>query len=81
MRGHGRTSADGLGPNEKKGFFHFLNLIFNAKTFPKNPRKCFKARKNTQKIPKILGKFPETDWDTNNPNKIFGAHEKKFRAF
>jgi hypothetical protein len=33
-----RTSADGLGPKEKKGFF--LNSIFNAKTFP---RKCFKA--------------------------------------
>jgi hypothetical protein len=30
------------------------------------------------KIPKILGKFPETDWDMNNPNKVFGAHEKDF---
>jgi hypothetical protein len=37
--------------------------------------------KNTQKILKIPGKFPETDWDTNNTNKIFGAHEKDFRAF
>jgi hypothetical protein len=36
--------------------------------------------KNTQKILKIPRKFPETDWDTNNPNKIFGAHEKDFRA-
>jgi hypothetical protein len=36
---------------------------------------------NTQKIPKIPRKFPEIDWDTNNPNKVFGAHEKDFRAF
>jgi hypothetical protein len=36
--------------------------------------------KNTQKILKIPGKFPEIDLDTNNPNKIFGAHEKYFRA-
>ena len=36
---------------------------------------------NTQKILKILGKFPDIDWDTRNPNKIFGAHEKDFRAF
>jgi hypothetical protein len=33
------------------------------------------------KIPKIAGKFPEIHWDTNNPNKIFGAHEQDFRAF
>jgi hypothetical protein len=26
-------------------------------------------------------KLSETYWDTNNPNKIFGAHEKDFRAF
>jgi hypothetical protein len=37
--------------------------------------------KNILKIPKIIGKFPETDWDMNNPNKVFGAHEKDFRAF
>jgi hypothetical protein len=37
--------------------------------------------KNILKIPKILGKFLETDWDMNNPNKVFGAHEKDFRAF
>jgi hypothetical protein len=37
--------------------------------------------KNILKIPKIPRNFPETYWDTNNPNKIFGAHEKDFRAF
>jgi hypothetical protein len=37
--------------------------------------------KNTQKIPKNLGKFSEIHWDMNNPNKVFGAHEKDFRAF
>jgi hypothetical protein len=41
----------------------------------------FKGTKNTPKITKIPGKFPELDWDTNNPNKVFGAHEKDFRAF
>jgi hypothetical protein len=40
----------------------------------------FKGTKNTPKITKISGKFPETDWDTNNPNKVFVAHEKDFRA-
>jgi hypothetical protein len=33
------------------------------------------------KIPKIPGKFAEAHWDTNNPNKVFGAQEKDFRAF
>jgi hypothetical protein len=37
----------------------------------------FKDTKNTPKIIEIPGKFPETDGDTNNPNKVFGAHEKK----
>jgi hypothetical protein len=41
----------------------------------------FKGTKNTSKITKIPGKFPETHWDMNNPNKVFGAHEKDFRAF
>jgi hypothetical protein len=31
--------------------------------------------------PKISGKFPKLDWDMNNPNKAFGAHEKDFRSF
>jgi hypothetical protein len=41
----------------------------------------FKGTKNTPKITKIPGKFPETHWDMNNPNKVFGDHEKDFRAF
>jgi hypothetical protein len=41
----------------------------------------FKGTKNTQKITKILGKFLELDWSMKNPNKVFGAHEKDFRAF
>jgi hypothetical protein len=36
---------------------------------------------NTRKIPKISEKNSQTHWDTNNPNKVFGAHEKDFRAF
>jgi hypothetical protein len=41
----------------------------------------FKGTKNTPKITKNLGKLPELDWGMNNPNKVFGAHEKDFRAF
>jgi hypothetical protein len=53
MRGDRRTSTDGLGPTRKKGFFHFLNLIFNAKIFSRNPRKCFKAQKILRKFQKF----------------------------
>jgi hypothetical protein len=41
----------------------------------------FKGTKNTSKIKKIPGKFPEDHRDMDNPNKVFGAHEKDFRAF
>jgi hypothetical protein len=41
----------------------------------------FKGTKNTPKITKIPGKFPEPDWSMKSPNKVFGAHEKDFRAF
>jgi hypothetical protein len=40
-----------------------------------------KDTKNTPKITKIPGKLLEIDYDMNNPNKTFGAHEKDFRAF
>jgi hypothetical protein len=52
-REHGRTSADGLGPKELIGVFYFFpNSIFNAKSFPGNPRKCFKAQKILRKFQK-----------------------------
>jgi hypothetical protein len=35
-----------------------------------------KYSKNSQKS----RKFPETHWDMHNPNKVFGADEKDFRA-
>jgi hypothetical protein len=41
----------------------------------------FKGTKNTPKIKKNSRKFLEIDYDMNNPNKAFGAHEKYFRAF
>jgi hypothetical protein len=41
----------------------------------------FKGTKNTPKITKIPGKFLEVDYDMNNPNKVFGDHEKDFIAF
>jgi hypothetical protein len=45
------------------------------------PSKCLQGTKNTQKILKSPGNFLGTLWDMNNPNKVFGAHEKDFRAF
>jgi hypothetical protein len=48
---------------------------------PKKSVNYFKARKILRKYQKISRKFLEIDWDTNNPNKVFGAHEKYFRAF
>jgi hypothetical protein len=59
----------------------FFEFIFNAKTILGKSRNCFRGTTITQKIPKIPGKFPKTHWDMNNTNKIFGAHEKDFRAF
>jgi hypothetical protein len=41
----------------------------------------FRGTKNTQKITKIPGKFLEIAYDMNNPNKVFVAHEKDFRAY
>jgi hypothetical protein len=41
----------------------------------------FKGTKNTPEITKIPGKFREAHGDMYNPNKVFGAHEKYFRAF
>jgi hypothetical protein len=38
----------------------------------------FKGTKNTPKITKIPGKFLEPHRDMKNPNKVFGAHEKRF---
>jgi hypothetical protein len=35
----------------------------------------------SRRIPKILRKTREVIWDTRNPSKIFGTHEKDFRAF
>jgi hypothetical protein len=40
-----------------------------------------KSHEKYSKNSKILGKLPEIDWNMNNPNKVFGAHEKGFRAF
>jgi hypothetical protein len=34
---------------------------FSMQRNPEKSRKCFRGTKNIQKIPKILGKFPEID--------------------
>jgi hypothetical protein len=36
---------------------------------------------NSFKASNILRKFPETHYDMNSPNKVFGAHENNFRTF
>jgi hypothetical protein len=36
----------------------------------------FRQEKIFRKITKIPGKFSEAHWVMNNPNKLFGAHEK-----
>jgi hypothetical protein len=41
----------------------------------------FKGTKKTPKITKIPGKFRETHWDMNNPNKVVGVNEEDFGAF
>jgi hypothetical protein len=74
-------SGSGLRARPVRIGFVFFEFIFNAKTIPEKSRSCLKARKILQKITKVSGKFLETHWDMNNPNKVFGAHEKDFRAF
>jgi hypothetical protein len=78
-----RVEPTGSAQVEKDRFslFFFEIFFFGAKTNPGNAQKMFRGTKNTQKIPKIPGKFSELDWSMNNPNEVFGAHEKDFRAF
>jgi hypothetical protein len=47
----------------------------------KTIQKLFKSTKNTSKITKNPGKFPELDLSMNNPNKVFGAHEKILKPY
>jgi hypothetical protein len=80
----GRDGGKRFGPSgstQQGRISFFSEIFFSAKTNPGNAWKMFRGTKNTQKIPKIPGKFPELDWSMNNPNKVFGAHEKDFRAF
>jgi hypothetical protein len=51
-RSKGGLPRMGLAQMKRKGFFHFPNLIFNTKTFPGNPSKCFKARTILRKFKK-----------------------------
>jgi hypothetical protein len=67
-------------PKRKGKGYYFLNLIFNAKTIPENIEIVLKARK-ILKIPKFQENSQKHIGDMNNPNKVFGSHEKYFRAF
>jgi hypothetical protein len=58
-------------------FFLISKINFRLKIIPENPEiiiKSPKAQKNS-------GKLLEMIWVMMNPNKLFGAHEKDFRAF
>jgi hypothetical protein len=68
-------------PNPVDRFWFFFEIFFSARINPGNAQKMFRGTKNTQKITKNPGKFLEVDYDMNNPNKAFGAHEKYFRGF
>jgi hypothetical protein len=68
-------------PGRKDRICFSRNIFFSAKTNSGNNRKFLQGTKNTPKIPKIVGKFPDVDWSMNNPNKVFGAHEKDFIDF
>jgi hypothetical protein len=80
----GRAGADlgrafGLDPVRRDLFFS--EFIFNAKQFQKKSRNCLKARKILQKSQKFQENSQRLIGDMINPNKVFGAHEKDFRAF
>jgi hypothetical protein len=77
---NGLDQAFGLGPIQKDKIC-FFELIFNANNNLRKICKLFQSTKNTQKITKNRRKFLELDWSMNNSNKVFGAHEKDFRAF
>jgi hypothetical protein len=65
---------------KEKGFLFIFRKYFRERNNLEIATQFFKATKNILKIPKILGKFSEIDWNMNNPNKVFEAHEKVFRA-
>jgi hypothetical protein len=81
MVGSGWAHRCWLSPKEKERFSLFPKIIFVQKENPEKSRKLNKATKNTLTISKISGEFPNIDWHMNNPNKIFRAHKKYFRAF
>jgi hypothetical protein len=76
----GWGGPSGSAQNKRIGFLFFSEIIFNAKTNPRKSRICLQSAKNAQKISKNSGKFPKTPWDMSNPNKVFEAHEKDFKA-
>jgi hypothetical protein len=77
------TGPERVGPtgsSQKDRIELFSNLFLMRKQFQKNLVIFLKHQKYTEN-PKISEKFLETHRDTNNSNKIFGAHEKDLRAF
>jgi hypothetical protein len=48
-------------PKRKQKVLLFSEMIFSAKTITEKSSKCLEGNKNTQKILKIRGTFPEID--------------------
>jgi hypothetical protein len=70
-----------VGGRDNKKISFYVRKYFREKNNLEISIYFIKVTKNILKIANIPGKFPETHWDTSNPNKVFGAHEKDFRAF
>jgi hypothetical protein len=70
-----------VGGRDNKKISFYFRKYFREKNNLEISIYFIKVTKNILKIANIPGKFPETHWDTSNPNKVFGAHEKDFRAF
>jgi hypothetical protein len=60
-------------------FFLILEINFGLKVIPGNPEILIKSRKYSESS-ENSGKLLEMIWVKMNPNKLFGAHEKDFRA-
>jgi hypothetical protein len=78
----GRVGPTGSAQSGRIGFqVFFSNLFLIPETIPENLEIVLKAQKYSKNHKKNPGKFPELDWGMNNANKVFGAHEKDFKAF
>jgi hypothetical protein len=72
-----RVGLTDVGPAQKKrkGLL-FSEFNFQCENNSRKSRNCFKGTKNTQKIPRIPGKFLEIGWNMNNPKQYLDLMKK-----